>query len=580
MSILLQRFHFKNHFIPFLFTLLLSACTGDFFGNNIQQLLRQDANASSDFYLNRLYQAQNATEQQTYKLLAARVMLNENKLPQAQALLTELTALSPEQQLDKQLIEAHLLALQQQNTLAEQLLHSVNLTLLSRSQTARYYDVQSRIAQNRYDAISAVKANIKAEPFLTDLQHKQANIDRTWTLLRHTNQTILENAIIDNANIERDMTLAGWLQLAQNYNQNVYATHQLSQIIQQWRNAYPSHPASRLMPSELQGLIHFQPMQFSQVALLLPMGGNQLIGKMIKAGFDAAKGNSPVQVQLFDTMSASIEEILNQIKQANIETVVGPLQKTNVEMLINNPSLTRGLNVLSLNAIGNERALPQMCFYGLLPENEAESAANRIWQDGISNPLVFVPQNDLGQRTANAFNLRWQRLTATDANIRFYNQLADIAFPTLEADEPNDLQAVYVMVTSPEQLAEIKTSVDNSGRNIKLYTNSRSHSGNTGAAFRSLTEGVLFSDIPLFNDMTSTEYKNIVKTSKNDFSLMRLYAMGADAWLLINHFNELRQIPSYAIDGLTGRLSATNNCNIQREMTWFTYQNGQILPLN
>ena len=56
--------------------------------------------------------------------------------------------------------------------------------------------------------------------------------------------------------------------------------------------------------------------------------------------------------------------------------------------------------------------------------------------------------------------------------------------------------------------------------------------------------------------------------------------MGSDSWLLINKFNELRQIPGYTINGLTGRLSAGNGCNIDREMTWFEYQGGLIRVLN
>ncbi|NBI42253.1 ABC transporter substrate-binding protein [[Haemophilus] felis] len=575
MSILLQPSHFKKRLIPILFSALLSACTANFFGNASESMLQQDANASSDFYINKIYQAQKFDEQQTYKLLAARVMLEENKLRQAQALLAELKDLTPEQLLDKSIIEANILALQNRNTQAEQLLLSLDKTTLSASQSARYYDVFSRIAQNRYDVINAVKANIKAEQFLTDVQRKRANIDRTWALLRQANQ-----GIINSTNTEGDATLAGWINLTQLYNQFLYTPNQLSQGISQWQTYYPNHPANHLMPTKLRGLLNFQQTQLSQVALLLPMSGNlSIIGKTVKAGFDAAKGDAIVNVQIFDTIETSLEDILTQVKQAGITHIVGPLQKRNVDTLINNATLAQGLNVLALNSTNNEKSIPQMCYYGLSPEDEAESAANRIWNEGLRNPLVFVPQNDWGQRTASAFNMRWQQLAATDANIRFYNQATEISFQNAEANT-NEVQAVYLVISNPEQLAEIKTAIDNSGRNIKLYSNSRGHSSNIGAEFRSLAEGVLFSDIPFFNDMTSNDVKKIAKLTNNDYSLMRLYAMGADAWLLINHFNELRQIPGYEVSGLTGKLKAGTNCNIERDMTWFQYQNGNITPLN
>lgn len=82
----------------------------------------------------------------------------------------------------------------------------------------------------------------------------------------------------------------GWLALTRAYNQNLSNPAQLSQAIQQWKTAYPTHPAAYLFPTELQGLFNFQQTQFSQVALLLPLSGNaQVIGNTIKAGFDAAK---------------------------------------------------------------------------------------------------------------------------------------------------------------------------------------------------------------------------------------------------------------------------------------------------
>ncbi|EEX49869.1 penicillin-binding protein activator [Pasteurella dagmatis] len=570
MTILLQHLNFKNRLMPFLFTLFLAGCTTTFFGGGLTNLLKSDANASSDFYMNKVYQTQDKQDQQTYKLLAARVLLTENKIPQAQALLAELIDLNEEQLLDKSIIEANISALKQQNTLADSQLKKINLSLLSKSQMARYYSVVARIAENRYDAIEAVKARIKMGQLLTDVQRKQANIDRTWNLLRNTNR-----GVINNTNASGNIELGGWLALTRTYNENLNNPAVLSQAIQQWKASYPNHSAAYLFPTELQSLFNFQQTNLSQVALLLPLSGNaQLIGNTVKAGFDAVKDDKMANVQVFDSMVAPMDTVFEQVKQAGIRSVVGPLLKQNVDVILNNASLVQGLDVLALNSTSNERAIGQLCYYGLSPEDEAESAANKMWKDGVRNPLVFVPQSDLGQRTASAYNIRWQQLAATDANIKFYNQPADIAYALQEGAE-----AAYIIAMS-EQLAEIKTNIDNSGRNIKLYASSRSNSANNGPEYRLLMEGLKFSDLPFFKDTTSTQYKRIESLTKGDYSLMRLYAMGSDAWLLINHFNELRQVPGYNIDGLTGKLSAGSNCNIERDMTWFQYQNGGIVPLN
>lgn len=211
------------------------------------------------------------------------------------------------------------------------------------------------------------------------------------------------------------------------------------------------------------------------------------------------------------------------------------------------------------------------------PEDEAESAADRIWQDNIRKPLLIMPQNDLGQRSASAFNVRWQQLSATDVDTKFYNQAEDII--TALQSGLNETQAVYIVAT-PAQLTELKTVIDNNAPHLKLYATSRVNSFNNGPEFRLLMNGLTFSDIPLFKDMNTDQYSRIISLTGGDYSLMRLYAMGSDAWLLINQFNELRQVPGFKIDGLTGTLSAGPNCNIERNMTWFQYQNAAIAVLN
>ena len=62
-----------------------------------------------------------------------------------------------------------------------------------------------------------------------------------------------------------------------------------------------------------------------------------------------------------------------------------------------------------------------------------------------------------------------------------------------------------------------------------------------GPDFRMEMDGIQFSDIPL---MTGANLPLMQKASSkfaNDYSLMRLYAMGIDAWSLANNYNESHQ---------------------------------------
>lgn len=573
MSILLQGGRFKKRLMPILLSVALAGCS-NLFDSSFTETLQRDANASSEFYMDKLNQAQNAEDKETYKLLAARVLIAENKVAQSEALLSELGALNNVQKLDRTLIEARIAAAKGANEEAESRLRTIDLSKLSPSQKARFYETQAVVAENRKDIIEAIKARIKMDENLTDVQRRQDNVDKSWALLRSAN-----TGVINNAADEGNPALGGWLTLIKAYNDNIRQPVQLSQALQNWKAAYPNHAAATLFPKELQSLLNFQQTNLSQVGLILPMSGEgQILGKTILSGFNDAKGNSSIPVKIFDSSTTPISEIIAQAKQAGINALVGPLLKQNVDAIVANPAVVQGMDVLTLNTTPNAQAINQLCYYGLSPEDEAESAATKMWNDGVRNPVVAMPQNELGQRVGNAFNVRWQKLTSTDANIRYYNLAADV--PYFFQENGADANALYV-VANPDELAEIKGYLtNNNAANVKIYASSRSNAATNSADYAAQMNGVQFSDIPFFKESSGTQYKKVAGSTGGEYQLMRLYAMGSDAWLLINHFNELRQVPGYRLNGLTGVLSAGPNCNVERDMTWFQYQNANAVPIS
>ena len=569
MSILLQGSRFKKRLMPILLSVALAGCS-NLFGSSFTETLQRDANASSEFYMNKLEQAQDAEDKQTYKLLAARVLIDENKIAQSEALLGELGELNDKQKLDKTLIDARIAAAKGDSNQVTMLLNSLDLSKLSPSQKSRYFEAQAIAAEKSGDNLGAVKARIRMDENLTDVQRRQANVDKSWSLLRATN-----SGVINNASDEGSPALGGWLTLIKAYNDNINQPMQLSQALQNWKAAYPNHSAATLFPKELQSLLNFQQTNLAQIGLLLPLSGDgSILGTTIQSGFNDAKGSSTLPVQIFDTSNTTVDEIVAQAKAAGIKALVGPLLKQNVDTVMNNAANLQGIDVLTLNTTQNPRAINQMCYYGLAPEDEAQSAANKMWQDGVRNPVVAMPQNELGQRVGNAFNVRWQQLSGNDANVRYYNLTADVPYFVQGSSAP----AIY-LIASPSEAEEIKGYLDQSTPNSKIYASSRINAAANGEEFASKMNGVQFSDIPFFKQADSEQYQKIVSSTGGEYQLMRLYAMGADAWLMINHFNELRQVPGYRLSGLTGVLSAGPNCNIERDMTWFQYQNGKAVAI-
>jgi len=136
-------------------------------------------------------------------------------------------------------------------------------------------------------------------------------------------------------------------------------------------------------------MLNFQQTNVAQIGLVLPLSGDgQILGSTIQSGFNEAKGDSTIPVQVFDSSTTPINEIIAQAKASGIKALVGPLLKQNVDAIISNPAEVQGMDVLALNATPNARAINQVCYYGLSPEDEAESAANKMWKDGIRNPTL------------------------------------------------------------------------------------------------------------------------------------------------------------------------------------------------
>lgn len=563
----------KSIFVPTFLAVFVSACTST---NLVTESIKNDAYASSEFYINKADQAKEKEDRISYRLLAVRKLIDENKADEAQdtfnGLATSLKDIqeNPTQKLEYDLVSAQLAALLGQNDMAQNQLRLLKAAPLSRSQMVRYYETQARIAENQKNAEEIVRARALMNSYLTDNKARQENNDKIWDVLRNANRGI-EKAQPFAGEIE----FAGWIALINIYNQNVMNPSQMQQAISNWKMQYPNHSAASLMPDELKNLASYQQTQLNDVALLLPLSGDaKILGDIIKRGFNDAKGSNSTILKIYDTNSADINTLLAQAKQNGAGVIVGPLLKERVDAALQSPEIN-GVNLLVLNSTPNVRAIPQVCYYGLSPEAEAKAGAERMAQDGYRAVIVAAPQGDFGQRTADAFAQRWRELTGGDADVRYYSSTEDATASILSAGITQG--GLYILGTA-EQVLGIKQGIDNSPLKdqLAIYTSSRSNSPNNDIEFYTSMNGVKFSEIPLLADPNSDEYKKSQNLTEGDFSMMRLYAMGADAWLLANKFNEFSKVPGYKISGLTGGLSAGKNCNIERNLSWMQYQNGAV----
>ncbi|MDP1276892.1 penicillin-binding protein activator, partial [Klebsiella pneumoniae] len=67
---------------------------------------------------------------------------------------------------------------------------------------------------------------------------------------------------------------------------------------------------------------------------------------------------------------------------------------------------------------------------------------------------------------------------------------------------------------------------------VTLYASSRSAQGTAGPEFRLEMEGLQDSEIPMLAGSNPSLMPQALSAVRTDYSLARLYAMGADAWSL------------------------------------------------
>lgn len=222
-----------------------------------------------------------------------------------------------------------------------------------------------------------------------------------------------------------------------------------------------------------------------------------------------------------------------------------------------------------------------------------------IWQQQKQLPLLLLPGNTFGNRIASAFTEQWQNQGGLTVLKQTFGSISELkqainnntgirmaGMPVITGAYPpsssvsGNIDAVYIVAT-PDELTLLKSMIDMTSEHHDrpaLFASSRSHQAGTGSDYYLEMEGIQFSDIPFMADKQSVLMQQAAIAMNNDYSLIRLYAMGMDAWILAEHFANI-QHAAFHIPGLTGILSTSPDCIIQRKLSWLQYRNGTIIPV-
>jgi outer membrane PBP1 activator LpoA protein len=319
------------------------------------------------------------------------------------------------------------------------------------------------------------------------------------------------------------------------------------------------------------------------------------------------------EIRFFDSALKTAEQL--NLLVADFDVVLGPLVKEQIIKLT--ATLPKDKILLALNRVQLKPDIPTVnqlvsvsesnvpaaehYYFSLAPEDEAQQLALHIQQKQLVRPIIFAADNPTTQRMAEAFIAKWQEtpnaiqpdLTIFTDNkdmrvgvsemldvaqskdrIRQMEILSDVEVFGIERNR-RDIDAI-VLFANPEQAKLLNPIIEASlspfaRKSLSVFASSRSYSldlnSNSLRDLRNLT----FTDMPWM--LPNHSWQSLANQTtqiwpqKQD-TLLRLFAMGFDAYNLLPNLRRLKTLPQLVSHGLTGDINVDEEGILHRQLFW------------
>ncbi|MBT1121864.1 penicillin-binding protein activator [Stutzerimonas nitrititolerans] len=463
-------------------------------------------------------------------------------------------------------------------------------------QQVRSQLVRAKALETSDQPLAAARERIFIAPLLSG-EEARSNHETIWRLVSGLPVTTPQDST--------DPDLSGWLALARSVKQ-AGTLGQQQRAIDNWVQQNPQHPAAQQLPEPLVMLRELADRPLTHVALLLPMDGPLAgVARALRDGFLAAHlqahpEGSELQIELYDsTRLGSLDTFYRQAQAAGVQLVVGPLEKNLVRQLSEKDELP--ITTLALNySDAGQTTPPQLFQFGLAAEDEAREVARRAWADGHRRAIALTPRGEWGARVLDAFRRSWEEaggtLVAAQAlaePVEMANQIASILqirngesrsqSTGGSATQPTRRQDVdfLFLAATPQQAQQVKpTLIFQYAGDLPVYATSHLHAANENRSQYLDLEGIRFAETPWLLDPQLPLRRQVERQwPQAGGSLGRLYAMGADAYLLAPRLNQLLALPDTQLEGMSGVLTLNPAQRIERQLPWAEFQDGEVRSL-
>jgi outer membrane PBP1 activator LpoA protein len=310
------------------------------------------------------------------------------------------------------------------------------------------------------------------------------------------------------------------------------------------------------------------------IALLLPLQSD-VFGKAAQAvqqGFMAAANaqphNLPVRIYAsFDEPKDIIAMYQHALSQG-AKAVVGPLTRNGVAALAAHPDLI-SVPTLALN-VAEGPAPAHLYYFGLNTEDEARQVAQIAAAAKLSSANIISTDTPLSRRLAQAFAAEWVRNGGSIASNTVYNN-----DPTVFATLPTTPGNMVFLAADPARARLIRpyVSID-----LPVYATSQVFAGNSNTLVNFDLNDIHFIDMPW---LLQPDHPAVMIYPRPDPplepDLERLYALGIDAFRLVQIMLANSEPATLPLDGVTGNIHLNANHQFVREAIQAQFKQGRGL---
>lgn len=469
---------------------------------------------------------------------------------------------------------------------------------LNNEQIIRLNQARADVFKQLDNPVSAVRELISASQMTQDTTLKQTLHNQIWATLRSASAATLNQS---TQNAGNNFLEQGWFERAAMLAGIDDFGEQQEQLFD-WQLLWDQHPASELPPQDTDSRIATDlgpiplPGMTQRTALFLPLQGDLAdISRIIIEGYITAlqiDGGNQAEVVLLDSHDIRTpEQLFHAARIQGADFIVGPLDRQFVNQLAHLPE--HPVTVLALNPAqeGNNPPLQ----LDLSSDQEATAMARRAIELGYRKAMLIRSNNRSGERfeqlLREAFEQQGGSISAslnfrpTESNSEQIRQLL-IQDPEIARTMPNRSRSgmsvnvqhetdVIFMATEASDARLIRPMLlYHFAGSIPVMANSQLFEGNPSAARDTDLSGITFVDLPWrLAEPSPTRLALLEKRTDADSDIGKLYALGADAYLISQQLTQLLQHQE-GITGETGTLKLGSNRRIIRELSWAQFING------